>query len=148
MPWPNKASTFLTERLFLSPSRDDERSVMSESNEGKVTMLHRDGKPPLRFTALAQWEGSDRIRHGTQATRWTDVVVYRTKGGKIVVRHSSLTCWQGESDVHRAESFNTAQEAIAWLARDGELGEAAQECLRRAAEDDAEFAASYVEDIA
>lgn len=55
--------------------------------------LRRDNKPPLRFRG-------DRIGYadtaGPNSTRWTEVHVYRTQGGRCVLYIREVSQWQGE----------------------------------------------------
>ena len=120
---------------------------METNNTETNVTLTRTGKPPLRFISVARWEADNEIQHGNRANRWTCVRLYRTRGGRVVVRISNYTCWQGESDHHRAESFATAKEVIDWLNRDDGLSSVAQEALEAASKDDPEFASAYGEDI-
>jgi len=55
--------------------------------------LRRDDKPPLRFRGrqIAYADTADR-----NSTRWTEVTVYRTKGGKCVLYIREVSQWQGE----------------------------------------------------
>lgn len=133
----DKVSAFSAGGLFCPPVGT--RKVSMSESEQKQVSIERTGKPPLRFTSIAQWSADDEIQPGgSRESRFTRVTIHRTKGGRIVVRESALTRWDGELNSHRGESFTTAAEAIAWLASEGGLGAVAQEAL----------AAAYAEDVA
>jgi EXLDI family protein len=55
--------------------------------------LRRDDKPPLRFRGR-QLAYADTA--GPNSTRWTEVTVYRTAGGKCVLYIREVSQWQGE----------------------------------------------------
>lgn len=118
-------------------------------SESKTHTIHRDGKPPLRFTGTVIAEFDNRSVRGPNQTRWTEIALYRTKAGKIVVEVTNRTQWQGESDRCRAEVVADAKAAIDWLTEDnqGELGSVSQGVLTHAARNDDEFKAAYIEDV-
>ena len=115
---------------------------------GKFT-IDRTGELPLRFTGFEIGSGSTRTSSGDSSNRWTSVRIWRTKGGKYVVRAGNYTCWQGEQDHIRGASFATPAEVIDWLRsdNDGRLGRASQEACEEAANNDAEFAKAFVEEV-
>jgi EXLDI family protein len=55
--------------------------------------LRRDDKPPLRFRGrqIAYADTADR-----NSTRWTEVTVYRTVGGRCVLYIREVSQWQNE----------------------------------------------------
>ena len=111
-------------------------------------IIKRDGLPPIAFTGERIASASNEINSNGRANRWTEVKIYRSKGGKFIATLSRLTCWQGESDRHSAASFATAAEVIEWL-KEGEsgLGSVSQEAVEEAAEASPEFAAAWVEEV-
>lgn len=110
--------------------------------------VKRDGLPPLAFIGELIGKGSTRICRGNTQNRWTTVEIYRTKGGRYVAKVGHFTCWQGESDEHRAKSLATPAEVIAYLQEGGErLGSASEEAVIEAAKNDASFAAVWVETV-
>ena len=111
-------------------------------------IIKRDGLPPIAFTGEVIGSGSNSIQGGNRANRWTEVEIYRTKGGRFVVTLSRFTCWQGESDRHSAKSCATAAEVIDWLKEgESELGSVSQEAVEDAAKVAPEFAAVWVEEV-
>ena len=123
---------------------------MSEHTNTKHK-IRRDGERALEFSGRIIGEGSDWTHN---STRWTTVTIYRTAGGRIVVKLHDRTQWQGESDTIRAESFKTVSEAISYLRNsdenyDGEsyLSPEAQAAIESAGESDAEFASAFTETI-
>jgi hypothetical protein len=118
-------------------------------SEAKTYTVNRDGKPPLRFTGTIIAETDNRSVRGDRQNRWTEITLYRTKAGKIVVDVTNRTQLEGESDRCRADVVSDAKAVIEWLTadNDGELGSVSQAVLERAAKNDPEFAAAYVEDI-
>ena len=112
--------------------------------------IRRDGDRTLEFSGRIIGEGSDWTHN---STRWTTVTIYRTAGGKIVVKIHDRTQWQGESDAVRAESFRTVSEAISYLRNSGEyecegyLSAEAQAAIESAGESDSEFASAFTETV-
>ena len=75
-------------------------------------IIKRDGLPPIAFTGEQIASADNRVGNdGNRANRWTEVAIYRTKGGKFIAALTRLTCWQGESDRHAAASFSSAAES-------------------------------------
>jgi hypothetical protein len=65
--------------------------------------LTRTGDAPLVFSGKEVAQAAGPRRSGRQEqTRWTDLTVYRTEGGKLVAEIVYRSTWQGESDEHRA----------------------------------------------
>jgi len=121
---------------------------MSENQQFEQFTITRDGQPPLKFTGCQIGSGSNHSHEGPSQNRWTEVSIYRTKGGKIVLKVTHRSRWQGESDRTTATSVATAAEAIDWLKLDdGTLGGVSQEALSQAAKSDLEFASAYVETV-
>ena len=120
---------------------------MSNTNEG-FTIIERTGQPPLRFKSAAEWSDSNEVQNGNRANRWTQVTIYRTQGGKYVARVSSFTCWDGESDYHKAEAFETPAGAIEYLRDDeGHLGRVSQGAIEEACKHDPGFAQAFVVNV-
>ena len=90
--------------------------------------LQRDGAPPLRFKGelLAETRSSpDRGRGDWSGAtgRWTELRLYRTKGGKFVCQRINRTQWQGERDSFEAVVCQTENDVMeffgwGWLAKD------------------------------
>lgn len=111
--------------------------------------IKRDGLPPIAFTGEQIASADNRITdNGNRANRWTEVAIYKTKGGNYVARVSRFTCWQGESDRHEAEAEETAEKILNWLRDDeGKLGAVSQEAVEKAAKVDPAFAQAWVERV-
>ena len=107
--------------------------------------IDRTGLPPLRFIGEAIGNGSTR---GHSSTRWTNVSIYRTKGGKWVANVVNRTQWEGEHDYAKAQPFESPKELIKFLCDNEErLGRASQEACENAAKANPEFAAAFVETL-
>ena len=110
--------------------------------------ISRDGMPPIRFTGEQIAKGSDRVHN---STRWTNVELFLTKGGKYVASINRRTQWQGERDSTVAMSFTSAADVIAWLSEQTgnsvDLSQAAQEAVEAAAKRSDTFAAAWVENV-
>lgn len=112
--------------------------------------IKRDGLPPIAFIGECIGSGSNKIQGGNRANRWTEVDIYRTKGGRFVGAVRRRTCWQGESDHDSAGSFATAPDVIGWLRGDNggdELGAVSQEAVEKAVENDPAFAVAWIETV-
>lgn len=120
-----------------------------QDTEMKSVTITRTGEPPLRFTGVEIGSGDTRIEGGNRANRWTEVTIYRTKGGKLIAHVGYRTCWQGEHDTDNAKSFETPAELVEWLKddNDGRLGRASQEACEDAAKNDEAFGKAFVEEV-
>jgi len=109
-------------------------------------IIKRDGLPPIAFTGEEIASASNHSHQGSAQNRWTEVSIYRTKGGRFIAKVSRITCWQGESDQTTATSCATAEGVIEWL-KEGqdELGSVSQEAVEKAAKVEPAFAAAWVE---
>lgn len=84
--------------------------------------LERDGERTLTFVGELLAEVSSRTYHGETQNRWTDIRLYRTKAGTLVVQQVGSTTWQGEHDRYSATVCADEAEVIAhlgygWLAK-------------------------------
>ena len=89
--------------------------------------LKRDGEPNLRFDGelIAEVSSSDERSasdYSGSTGRWSELALYRTKGGKLVASEVGRTRWQGEHDRHSATVCADAAavaEALGpgWLAK-------------------------------
>lgn len=112
--------------------------------------IGRDGLPPIVFTGEHIGGGSSHSHQGPNQNRWTEVNIYRTKGGRYVWSLAHRTIWQGESDSWSAGSCATAAEVIEALKGDregGKLGSVSERAVVRATENDEAFAALWVEEV-
>ena len=62
----------------------------------------RDGDRDLRFEGEIIARASSRKHEGPANTRWNELTLYRTQGGKLVAQKIGRTQWQGEVDRHEA----------------------------------------------
>jgi EXLDI family protein len=112
--------------------------------------IRRDGERALAFTGRIIGQADDKNHN---STRWTNVTLYRTASGRVVVKVEDRTQWQGESDHVRADSFATASGAISYLRNSGDydiegyLSPEAQEAIEDAVKNDEEFASAFTETI-
>ena len=74
--------------------------------------LTNDDSPNLKFKGEKIAEASDHWIQGQDQTRWTELDLYRTEGGKFVCQESGISQWQGESSSHRAAAVETEEEVI------------------------------------
>ena len=119
-----------------------------KNTEPVLTVVQCTGQPPFRFNAVAEWSDSNEIQNGNRANRWTKVVIYKTQAGKYIARVSSYTQWQGESDYHKAERFQTPEAVIDYLRDDaGHLGRVSQGAIEEACKEDPEFAKAFIVDV-
>ena len=101
----------------------DEDSVM------ETFILELDNAPNIRFTgervasaASSENSGMGR-RYSGQAGRWTELKLYKTKGGKFVCHEIGRTIWQGERDRFSGKVCETEEEVkeffgYRWLAKE------------------------------
>lgn len=114
-------------------------------DEIKEVTLTRTGQPPLRFKGVLLGVGSTR---GQSSTRWTEVSIHRTSGGKFVACVARRTQWENEHDHVDAKASSTAAEVIGWLGgSEGTLGPASQKAVEQAAQSDPAFAAAWQERV-
>lgn len=83
--------------------------------------IERDSEPDLRFTGecIASATSKDPYKGG----RWTNLRLYRTKGGKYICEQEGVTQYQGERDRRSGAVCTTEAEVIAffghgWLAKE------------------------------
>lgn len=114
------------------------KKVNDDSNF-KELRLGRDGDLDIIFDGRVIGEG-EHGGPGSDPRKWTrttEVVIYKTRNGKIVthVHQSSET---DEVGVHRAEIHDNPREALEWLKKDsgGALGRASKMAWQEACETD------------
>lgn len=108
--------------------------------------LRRDDLPPLRFWG-AKIDQADTFNPLDSSTRWVEVRVYRTRGGRYILRVVHRTQWQGEHSVLRAWSLATPADIRERLVDD--LGHIPDEISRMLERLDAlpEFSGIWVEEV-
>jgi hypothetical protein len=110
------------------------------------TTVARDGQPPIIFTGELIGFGSNQIINGRENSRWTEVHIWSTKGGKYVAQVKRLTCWQDECARLNAQSFCDPNALIEWLKEGSEdLGSVSQEAVEEACKKDEKFSAAWIE---
>lgn len=124
------------------------KSRVGQNKTMQDYQIKRTGLPPIKFSGEVIGSGSTEIEHGNRSNRWTEVEIYKTKGGKFVATVGHLTIWQGESDHYKAQSFEKASDAIEWLKGEGgTLGKASQSAVEKAVQNDPSFAEAWVETV-
>jgi hypothetical protein len=102
--------------------------MTDDSNRFQRYVLKRDGEADVRFTGERIAEASssaERSRGDYSGTtgRWTELSLYRTKGGKYVCHSVGRTQWQGEHDRYATEVCNSEAAVVnylghGWLAKE------------------------------
>ena len=98
-------------------------------NEGmEKIIIELNNEPGIRFTGelLAQVSSSTNqasSRYSGQPGRWTELALYKTKGGKFVCHQIGHTSLQGEHDRYSGKVCETLDEVMAffghrWLAKE------------------------------
>jgi len=106
----------------------------------KEHTIKRDNAPDLKFTgeqiaSVSSSPDTARSDYSGSTGRWTELRLYRTKGGKFICESIGRTQWQGEHDRHAAAVCETAEAVCeffgsSWLAK--EMYEAADlDCAER-----------------
>lgn len=108
---------------------------MSENgNEAKKYRLTRDGERDLEFEGERLASVSSHHYQGPRNTRWTEIRIYRTQAGKLVVAATNRTRWEGERDTFNAviceSSADVYRTLVEWSG--DELSDLAKEALREA----------------
>lgn len=102
---------------------------VDEDSDMETFTLEIDNAPNIRFTGemLASAFSSDNQAMGSsysgQTGRWTELALYKTKGGKFVCHQVGRTRWQGERDRFSGEVCETPEEVKEffghrWLAKE------------------------------
>jgi len=71
-------------------------------------ILKRDNERDLQFTGVLIASASSSANNASSSYsgstgRWTELFLYKTKGGKFVCKSVGRTQWEGEHDRHKAE---------------------------------------------
>ena len=94
---------------------DREAEVGVVGADAEERTLPRSGEAPLRFRGVLLAESDGERQSGKEQTRWHELAVYRTVGGKFVVRIAYRTRWQGELDHDDAAIVDRADKVAAAL---------------------------------
>ena len=102
---------------------------VDEDSDMETFTLEIDNAPSVRFTGelVASAASSDNQAMGSsysgETGRWTELALYKTKGGKFVCHQVGRTCWQGERDRFSGKVCETLEEVKEffghrWLAKE------------------------------
>ncbi len=90
--------------------------------------IKRDNAPDLKFTGELVAAASSSANNASSSYsgsvgRWTELSLYRTKGGKFVCQSEGCTQWQGEHNRHAAAVCETPEAVCeffgsSWLAKE------------------------------
>ena len=105
--WQPHAHTMLP----AAPAPED-IDVDEEDDMGTHT-IERDNEPALRFTGELIAEASSW--RADRDDRWTELRLYRTRGGRYICEQVGHTRWQGERTRHSAGVCDTEADVIDWL---------------------------------
>ena len=99
----------------------------TDSDNEKIT-IEIDNRPDIRFTgerlaAVKSSANNASSSYSGQPGRWTQLALYKTKGGKYVCHKIGHTIWQGESDSYSGKVCETLDDVKAffghgWLAKE------------------------------
>jgi hypothetical protein len=89
--------------------------------------VKRDDEPDIKFSGelLGYAASSDNNAHPNYSgriARWTELALYRTKGGRYVCEQIDYTRWQGEHTRYSGAVYDSTAEVIeffgcGWLAK-------------------------------
>lgn len=110
------------------PTANIENIDIDEDSDMEIFTLEIDNAPSVRFTGelVASVSSSDNQAMGSsysgQTGRWTELSLYKTKGGKFICHQVGRTRWQGERDRFSAKVCETLVEVKEffghrWLAK-------------------------------
>lgn len=85
---------------------------IDEDNDMETIELARDSGPDVRFQGEQIASASSWHYEGQRNTRWTELTLYRTSGGKLVCHEVGRTLWQGERDRRAIHITDTEAELI------------------------------------
>ena len=124
-------------RPRASATRDNGQK---ETRTMKTYTLTNDDAKNVRFTGELLGEVSSHSHFGSRQNRWTELDLYRTAGGKLVLQIVGRTCWQGESDRHEVLVLDAEAALVDALIENngGQLGDLAKELLEAVGVDHAE----------
>lgn len=102
---------------------------IDEESDMETFLVEVDNKPNIKFTGeeLAHSSSSDNQAMGSNYSgnvgRWSELTLYKTKGGKYICEQIGRTRWDGERDRKSGEVCETIEEVKAffghrWLAKE------------------------------
>jgi hypothetical protein len=82
--------------------------------ETQTFTLTRDGQRDVRFEGWLLAEVDNETLRGERQWRWTELSLYKTKGGKFVLAIDGITQWQGKDshDVYICDSEKAVITAL------------------------------------
>jgi hypothetical protein len=94
-----------------------------ESPGTETITVERDNDADLRFEGEQIASASSHHFEGPQNTRWTELTLYKTKGGRLVCSKTGCTRWLGERTRHSAHVVDNEAALVGvlgygWLAKD------------------------------
>lgn len=115
--YPALIPAVVTEDIDMTPDTDKQALIT----------IQRDGAPDIRFVGeriAATCSSADRGNSYFSGStgRWTELELYRTRGGKYVAQQIGCTQWQGERDRYSGAVCDDVAAVIAffghgWLAK-------------------------------
>jgi hypothetical protein len=72
--------------------------------------LINDGARDVVFDGEELAEASSRSASGSRQNRWTELRLFRSEGGTLILKIVGRTLWQGESDRHEVVLCGTSGE--------------------------------------
>jgi hypothetical protein len=102
----------------------------------------------IRFKGKELASASGAWVGGREQSRWTDLALYKTTGGRYVLWICYHTQWQGEQNCYTAHVCQTAEDVYARLEdQEGELGRLDTQLLQEAAKLDPALDAVATEEV-
>jgi hypothetical protein len=121
---------------------------LMETQEFRQIKIRRDGEKDLRFEGIVLAEADNHFIAGQDQSRWRELTLYETAGGKYVLSEVQRTCWQGERDGYTAHVFDEPGELAELLeGDDGDFSGLDKELVNEAAEADDKFRDLLTEEI-
>ena len=74
--------------------------------------IMRDTEKNLVFEGEKVAFVSNKWINGQDQSRWNELTLYRTKGGKYVLKRKYVTCWQGESGSLEADIYDNVSDLV------------------------------------
>jgi hypothetical protein len=95
--------------------------------------LRNDSGRDVKFAGYVMADVTSHSNQGPSQNRWTEISIYRTRGGKYIVQIVGLTCYQGESNRYEVTVCATEDEVVKALeGGEGQLGWLAKDALDEA----------------
>lgn len=112
---------------FLQPKLRKVIDAVDDGADGETCIIPVSNAPDIRFAGekIAEVSSSkhrDSEFYSGKTGRWTELLLYKTKGGKFVCQQVGRTEWAGEYDRHSAEVCATLDDVkkffgFGWLAK-------------------------------